>query len=122
MSFRFVYSSFRALNIGERKGHALVYLVNSLFRFVSSDWALGLAGLALAMLSLRSRYALALLLPSYRDTELSSPTEPALVLYDSALSTVTHVIGPSFVSLYAVVTVGTIPREEYGIPEPLLSL
>ena len=70
----------------------------------------------------RSRYALALLLPSYPDTELSSPTEPALVLYDSVLSDVTHVIKPFLVSLYAIVTVRMILREEYGIPGPLLSL
>ena len=99
---------------------------------ISSDWALGLTELVLAMLllcsryvfamlSLCSRYALAPLLPSYRDTDLSSPTEHALVLYDSVLSTVTHVIGPSLVSLYAIVTVCIIPREEYGIHEPLLS-
>ena len=44
------------------------------------------------------------------------------MLYYSVLSTVTHVIEPSWVSLYAIVTVRMIPREEYGIPEPLLLL
>ena len=44
------------------------------------------------------------------------------MLYDSVLATVTHVIGPSLVSLYAIITVRMISREEYGIPELLLSL
>ena len=93
--------------------------VNRLFRFINSNRALVLAGLA--MLPLCWHYALGPLLPSYRYAELSSPAAHALVLYDSVLSTVTHIVGPSLVSLYAIVTIRIIPREEYGIPEPLLS-
>ena len=44
------------------------------------------------------------------------------MLYDSVLSTINRVIEPSLVSLYAIVTVRMIPREDYGIPEPLLLL
>ena len=55
--------------------------------------------------------------PSYRP-----PTEPVLVLYDSVFSDVTRVIETSLVSLYAIVTVRMILREEYGTPEPLLTL
>ena len=63
-------------------------------------------------LSLRSRYVLVLWFPSYRDTELSRPTEPDLVLYDSVPSDVTHVIEPSLVSSCAMVTVRLMLREE----------